>query len=115
MRAGTFVEHWGSPDLLGLPNQLGEGSHSAWRARVTATVDRMRAACFAENYLQNKDFAPVAQWIEQRFPKPRALVRFRPGASMGPRRDARVAFGFKFEWDGRSSKHFPFDWSGPDE
>src|SRR5437773_10244095 len=25
--------------------------------------------------------APVAQWIEQRFPKPRALVRFRAGAS----------------------------------
>jgi hypothetical protein len=24
--------------------------------------------------------APVAQWIEQRFPKPRALVRLRPGA-----------------------------------
>ncbi len=24
--------------------------------------------------------APVAQWIEQRFPKPRALVQFRPGA-----------------------------------
>ena len=28
----------------------------------------------------NRPFAPVAQWIEQRFPKPRALVRFRPGA-----------------------------------
>ncbi len=26
--------------------------------------------------------APVAQWIEQRFPKPRALVRFRAGASV---------------------------------
>jgi hypothetical protein len=26
--------------------------------------------------------APVAQWKEQRFPKPRALVRFRPGASL---------------------------------
>jgi hypothetical protein len=26
--------------------------------------------------------APVAQWIEQRFPKPRALVRFRPGAPL---------------------------------
>src|SRR4029079_2051699 len=25
--------------------------------------------------------APVAQWIEQRFPKPRAHVRFMPGAS----------------------------------
>src|SRR5262249_56690285 len=24
--------------------------------------------------------APVAQWIEQRFPKPRAHVRFMPGA-----------------------------------
>jgi hypothetical protein len=23
-------------------------------------------------------------------------------------------FGFKWEWDGRSSKHFPFDWSSPD-
>ncbi len=23
------------------------------------------------------------------------------------------AFGFKWEWSGRSSKHIPFDWSGP--
>lgn len=23
-------------------------------------------------------------------------------------------FGLKFEWSGRSSKHIPFDWSGPD-
>ena len=28
--------------------------------------------------------APVAQWIEQRFPKPRAQVRFLPGASFAP-------------------------------
>jgi len=33
--------------------------------------------------------APVAQWIEQRFPKPRALVRFRPGALL--RRLQKVA------------------------
>ena len=25
------------------------------------------------------------------------------------------ALGFKFDWPGRSSKHIPFDWSGPDE
>ena len=25
------------------------------------------------------------------------------------------ALGFRFSWPGRSSKHFPFDWSGPDE
>jgi hypothetical protein len=24
-------------------------------------------------------------------------------------------FGFAWEWGGRSSKHFPFDWHGPDE
>jgi hypothetical protein len=24
------------------------------------------------------------------------------------------AFGFQWQWDGRSSKHIPFDWSGPD-
>src|SRR5579862_6180788 len=30
--------------------------------------------------------APVAQWIEQRFPKPRAQVRFLPGASSRPAR-----------------------------
>jgi hypothetical protein len=29
---------------------------------------------------QPSDKAPVAQWIEQRFPKPRAQVRFLPGA-----------------------------------
>ena len=27
--------------------------------------------------------------------------------------DRADGFGFKWEWDGRSSKHFPFDWSGP--
>jgi hypothetical protein len=25
------------------------------------------------------------------------------------------ALGFRFSWPGRSSKHFPFDWSGPGE
>ena len=29
LRAGRFVEHWGSPDLLGLLTQLGERSHPA--------------------------------------------------------------------------------------
>jgi hypothetical protein len=23
------------------------------------------------------------------------------------------SMGFKFDWKGRSSKHIPFDWSGP--
>jgi hypothetical protein len=46
-----------------------------------------------------------------------------PGSEMGPgtvatwgraTADTVDAFGFKWEWAGRSSKHIPFDWSGPD-
>jgi hypothetical protein len=47
-----------------------------------------------------------------------------PGAEVGPGQvatwatateDEVEAFGFKWSWPGRSSEHFPFDWSGPDE
>jgi hypothetical protein len=47
-----------------------------------------------------------------------------PGAEVGPGQvatwatasaDEVDAFGFKWSWPGRSSKHFPFDWSGPGE
>lgn len=52
----------------------------------------------------------------------RVQVHNAPGAEVGPGQVAtwgratadRVdAFGFKWEREGRSSKHFPFDWSGP--
>ena len=45
-----------------------------------------------------------------------------PGSEVGPGQVAtwgratahRVeGFGFRWEWDGKSSKHIPFDWSGP--
>jgi hypothetical protein len=45
-----------------------------------------------------------------------------PGAEVGPGQvatwgrataDRADGFGFTWEWDGRSSKHFPFDWQGP--
>jgi hypothetical protein len=45
-----------------------------------------------------------------------------PGSEVGPggvatwgRATANRAegFGLAFEWDGRSSKHIPFDWTGP--
>jgi hypothetical protein len=29
--------------------------------------------------------------------------------------DRAEGFGWNFEWDGKSSKHIPFDWSGPDK
>ena len=45
-----------------------------------------------------------------------------PGAEVGPGQirdlgaataDRADGFGFNWDWAGRSSKHFPFDWSGP--
>ena len=47
-----------------------------------------------------------------------------PGAEVGPGQVATYgtatedevdAFGLKFSWPGRSSKHFPFDWSSEDQ
>jgi hypothetical protein len=54
----------------------------------------------------------------------RVQVHNAPGAEVGPGQiatwataiqDEVDAFGLKWSWPGRSSKHFPFDWSGPDE
>ena len=54
----------------------------------------------------------------------RVQVHNAPGAEVGPGQVATYAtateddveaFGLKWSWPGRSSKHFPFDWSGPDE
>jgi hypothetical protein len=45
-----------------------------------------------------------------------------PGSEVGPGQvatwarataDRAEGFGFKWEWDGKSSKHLPFEWSGP--
>ena len=56
-------------------------------------------------------------------PGKRVQVHNPPGAEVGPgtiatqgvaTADRAEAFGFKWEWPGRSSKHMKFDWSGPD-
>jgi len=55
-------------------------------------------------------------------PGKRAQTTNAPGSEMGPgtvatwgraTADSVDAFGFRWEWAGRSSKHIPFDWSGP--
>jgi hypothetical protein len=54
----------------------------------------------------------------------RVQVHNPPGAEVGPgqiatwataKEDEVEAFGFKWRWPGRSSKHFPFDWSSEDQ
>ena len=57
-------------------------------------------------------------------PETPVTVHNAPGAEVGPGQvatyatateDEVEAFGLKWSWPGRSSKHFAFDWSGPDE
>jgi hypothetical protein len=57
-------------------------------------------------------------------PETPVQVHNAPGAEVGPGQvatyataseDEVEAFGLKWSWPGRSSKHFPFEWSGPDE
>jgi hypothetical protein len=57
-------------------------------------------------------------------PEAPVQVHNAPGAEVGPGQvatyataadDEVEAFGLKWSWPGRSSKRFPFDWSGPDE
>jgi hypothetical protein len=57
-------------------------------------------------------------------PGKRVQVHNPPGAEVGPGQiatwgratvDSVDTFGFTWDWAGRSSKHFPFDWSGPND
>ena len=53
----------------------------------------------------------------------RVQLLYPPGSEVGPSgtvatwgratADRADAFGWNFEWDGKSSKHIPFEWSGP--
>jgi hypothetical protein len=56
-------------------------------------------------------------------PGHRVQVHNPPGSEVGPGQvatwgrataDRAEGFGFSWDWAGRSSKHFPFAWSGPD-
>ena len=55
-------------------------------------------------------------------PGKRVQILNPPGSEVGPGSVATLgraladevdAMGFKWDWKGRSSKHFPFDWRGP--
>ena len=57
-------------------------------------------------------------------PEVAVQVHNAPGAEVGPGQvatygvateDEADAFGLDFSWPGKSSKHFPFEWTGPDE
>jgi hypothetical protein len=78
-----------------------------WRAAVPGRVEARAEALTGPT-------TPTGQRVQLLNP---------PGSEVGPGQvatwgrataDRVEAFGFTWEWDGKSSKHIPFDWSGPD-
>jgi len=101
---------WGAPDLLGMevvPIEFEVASDLAfWRAEVPGKVVARAEALTGP-------MTPPGQRVQ---------MLNAPGSEVGPGQVAtwgkatthRVeALGVKWEWDGKSSKHIPFDWSGP--
>jgi hypothetical protein len=115
------------------------GGHAGgWPAQFAAVIGEVRGIEYAPIEFEIAD--DLAYWraevpgrLEARAealtgptspPGSRVQVHNAPGAEVGPGQvatwgvataDRADAFGFEFDWPGRSSKHFPFDWTGPDE
>jgi hypothetical protein len=112
------------------------GDAGGWPAGFAALLQEVRGTEFAEIDFQIAD--DLASWSVEVPGKARGSaealtgpttpegarvqVHNPPGAEVGPGQiatwgtatvDTADAFGFRWDWAGRSSKHFPFDWSGP--
>ena len=104
---GTFI---GQPEVLGIeaaPIAFEVADDlSFWRAEIPGKVVARAEALGGPT-------TPAGQRVQTLNP---------PGSEVGPggaatrgkaTADRVDAFSLKFEWDGRSSKHIPFDWTGP--
>jgi hypothetical protein len=112
------------------------GQVGGWPAELAALTGELRGVEYAPISFEIAD--DLAYWAAEvpgkasaraealtgptSLPGERVQVHGAPGAEVGPGQVAtwgaatadRVdAFGFSWDWAGRSSKHFPFDWTGP--
>ena len=103
---------WGHPDVVGVepaPIRFEVADDlSSWRAEIPGKVVASADALSGPT-------TPAGQRVQTLNP---------PGSEVGPggaatwgkaTADQVDALGFKWEWGGKSSKHIPFDWSGPGE
>jgi hypothetical protein len=103
---------WGQPEVLGVEPapitfELADDL-SSWRAEIPGKVTARAEALTGPT-------TPAGQRVQTLNP---------PGSEVGPggattwgkaTADRVDALGLKWEWDGKSSKHIPFEWSGPGE
>lgn len=114
------------------------GQAGGWMAGFAGLIDEMRGIEFAPIKIEVKDdlswwrvevpgvLLGEAQALGGPTTPPGARVQVlnAPGAEVGPGQigtwgvatiDRADGFGFKWNRSGKSSKHFPFDWTGPGE
>jgi hypothetical protein len=134
---GMFLDERADEAQRGALQMIFGGQAGGWPGEFASMIGEVRGLEFAPIEFEIAD--DLAYWraeipgkVEARAealtgptsPSPDARVQTHnaPGAEVGPGQVATWgkstasrgdAFGFKFDWAGRSSKHFPFDWTGP--
>ena len=134
---GMFLDERADEAQRGALQMIFGGQAGGWPGEFATMISEVRGMEYAAIEFEIAD--DLAYWraeipgkVEARAealtgptsPSPDARVQTHnaPGAEVGPGQVATWgkatasrgdAFGFKFDWAGRSSKHFPFDWTGP--
>ena len=134
---GLFIDERADAGQRQALQMIFGGQAGGWPAQFAALVGEMRGIEFAPIAFEIADDlaywrADVPDRVQARAealtgpttpPGQRVQLLNPPGSEVGPGQTAtwgratadRVeAFGFTWEWDGKSSKHIPFDWSGPE-
>jgi hypothetical protein len=136
--AGFFIDERGDDQQRQALQTIFSGQAGGWPAGLAELIEEVRGIEFAPIDFEIAD--DLGSWRVEVPGKARGRaealtgpttpegarvqVHNAPGAEVGPGQiatwatatdDEVEAFGFKWSWPGRSSKHFPFDWSGPDE
>jgi hypothetical protein len=107
-----LLEIWGQPEVLGMETAPIEFEVAPdlrrWRATIPGKVAASAEALSGH-------MTPAGSLVQTLNP-PGSEVGPGGVATWGTATEGRVdMFGLKFDWAGRSSKHIPFDWSGPGE
>ena len=134
---GLFIDEQADERQRGALQMIFGGQAGGWPADFAETIAEMRGVEFVPIELEIAD--DLAYWratipgkveaAAEALTGPttpegqRVQLLHPPGSEVGPSgtvatwgrstADRVEAFGFEWEWDGKSSKHIPFEWSGP--
>jgi hypothetical protein len=134
---GIFIDERGDDSQRDALQTIFAGEAGGWPAGFAAMVEEVRGVEYAPIKFEIDD--DLASWSVEVPGKAkgsavaltgptapegaRVQLHNAPGAEVGPgqvatwataEEDEVDAFGFKWSWPGRSSKHFPFEWSSED-